>query len=289
MPGLGLAFRASHGAAICFAPSSLSHHTLPRALGSVVDVFGAAVLAKAATISIGKQRVAQMLAEAAENAKNATSVALKGAAPSSHGSSVEVGRTPTATPASPATGFPATAPTAAALELETYPGSQVPAAEAAVAECATPAGASLLQKRPREGVFSPSTSPCCAPRRAPSPAPKKTYPFRLVEPLRSASEVSDQPEMLQAPRQRGPGSRGGAAAGRGAGAAAIAAAAPAPGGSAGASAAGLASARTASAGTVPLEELGLPNGVVQALQRVCQLSNVMVPFVRLAPPAFAIG
>ena len=70
-----IAFQASRGAAVCFDPSSLSDCTLPRAPGSTIDVYGAAYLAKVA--SIGKQRVVDSereLAAAVQNAKVANRV-----------------------------------------------------------------------------------------------------------------------------------------------------------------------------------------------------------------------
>ena len=99
---------------------------------------------------------------------------------------------------------------------------------------------------------------------------------------------------MQALRQQGPGSRGGAAAG-GPAAAAATAAVPAPGGAPAApAAAGLATVKAPSAGAVSadivaLEDLGLSDAVAQALQRACQLNNVMVQFVRLPSPSDATG
>lgn len=203
--------------------------------------------------------------------------------------SAEAGRPQAATPAS--TGFLAVAPTVAVPELGSFPSSQLPTEGTAAAESAPPAGASLRQKRPWKCVVSPSTSPSSSPERASSPPQsplrKKRYPFPLVDPLRSACKDSDQLGSLQASHQQGHGNHRGAG---GAAAAAAAAVAPAPAGTTGAPlAAGPSAARAATAGTVPLEELGLSNTVVQALQHACQLNNVMVQFMRLTSPSGATG
>lgn len=68
MPGLGLAFESSHGAAICFDANGLWHRTAPRPSGSTTDVMGVALVVKSATVTMGEQYAAETQVYVCESA-----------------------------------------------------------------------------------------------------------------------------------------------------------------------------------------------------------------------------